>query len=417
MIRLLNGQLDRADKRISALTTTPRTIRNARPPSPPSETNIEPPETPVLEDEEFSTHSVEGSPRSLVSLESSIRRGSDESERESFEMEIDEEKTTISESVEDLNVVRVPFKLEHDPKRTRKESILDQLSPRQITAHRTPFYTERAASQVQAEPYSSPIASSAQSQAPSNQHAKVATPAVSRVHMMSRGKLPPTPDDTPVTQKVRPRRSSTLRSRIFRTKSDVSTSEQQPVKEPAKTVSKKTSFINFWKPKASAMQTKETRPSIEEDKVSPAPEKSGNAVRNHDHPPRIALPHQSDKFSRYPKVRPVSMVTTSSTTTSTPKEWRHSIGRQVSEMVQHWEDESRRTDTRSVSTSSKRSTVADISSLAVKAARDAWAAKTSTPSSITGKTGVERGDKWKRSRDGLVRKLGLSTIPPNAAAA
>jgi len=111
------------------------------------------------------------------------------------------------------------------------------------------------------------------------------------------------------------------------------------------------------------------------------------------------------------------MVTTSSTTTSTPKEWRHSIGRQVSEMVQHWEDESRRTDTRSVSTSSKRSTVADISSLAVKAARDAWAAKTSTSSSITGKTGIERGDKWKRSRDGLVRKLGLSTIPPNAAAA
>ena len=98
-------------------------------------------------------------------------------------------------------------------------------------------------------------------------------------------------------------------------------------------------------------------------------------------------------------------------------------------MVQHWEEEtSRRTDTviscaNYVSSKRLSSSVNDVaaSPLAVKAARDAWTAKVNAPvakpASVTSRERGERIDKLRRQRDELVRKLGLSTVPPNAAAA
>lgn len=167
----------------------------------------------------------------------------------------------------------------------------------------------------------------------------------------------------------------------------------------------------------------------------------------------MKMPHESDQLSRYPKIRPVSTVTTATNTTS-PKEWRQSIGRQVTEMVQHWEEESRRrSDARvsgngsgsgsgSASSSSgyliRGSRDVSASPLAVKAARDAWTAKANTTKTISASTttskiiggngprgtvlgdsakGGLKVDKLRNKRDELVRKLGLSTVPPNAAAA
>ena len=419
MIRLLNGQMERADKRISALTISSRSLRTSRPPSPPSEQLVEP-TSPLLQNGEFVDTSPESSPRSLVSFESSIRRGSDESERSTFDIDIGEERSEVKEPEEEIKTIRVPFKLEHSPKTNRRESLLDQLSPPPtITSHRVPLYSERRRSQIPSKGHSTSTTRSIQTHLPSNQHSKIVTPAVSRVHAMSKGKLPPTPDDTPVALKSRPQHSPSLRNRIFRSKSDILDQEPTPIKEsPQKTISKKSSFINFWKPKATATQTKETRPSVTIETVTPIPEKSGK-TRIRESSPQLALPHESDKLSRYPKVRPVSVATSATSSGSQTKEWRQSIGRQVSEMVQHWEDESsKRTDTGSISSKRASSTMTDISSLAVKAARDAWTAKANSSGSMTGKTSIrERNDKWRRSRDELVRKLGLSTIPPNAAAA
>lgn len=166
----------------------------------------------------------------------------------------------------------------------------------------------------------------------------------------------------------------------------------------------------------------------------------------------MKMPHESDQLSRYPKIRPVSISTTT-TNTSSPKEWRQSIGRQVTEMVQHWEEESSRrgSDIRvsgsgNGSASTNRSSghmkrvSRDVSAspLAVKAARDAWTAKANAAKANIAKTTLSKTnggngfggttlldsakgglkvDKLRNKRDELVRKLGLSTVPPNAAAA
>jgi len=63
--------------------------------------------------------------------------------------------------------------------------------------------------------------------------------------------------------------------------------------------------------------------------------------------------------------------------------------------------------------------------LAVKAARDAWTAKANAAAKAAaggsqGEYARETGqkiDKLRSKRDELVRKMGLSTVPPNAAAA
>ena len=83
----------------------------------------------------------------------------------------------------------------------------------------------------------------------------------------------------------------------------------------------------------------------------------------------------------------MSIATTTQSTNTTPNpEWRHNIGRQVAEMVQHWEDETSRRNDKMVScasyVSSKRLSSPNIkdtgvSPLAVRAVRDTWTAKSS----------------------------------------
>jgi hypothetical protein len=275
-----------------------------------------------------------------------------------------------------------------------------------------------------------------QTQASRRVDSRLVTPAVSRVTTaFPTRNLPPTPDDTPIPVKPAARRPVTLRGRIFRSKSDLHDNDPDEPKEPTpKTVVKKNSLIRFWKTKA----TTPSKPS--ESKKTPAKEVLTNYPPTPDKTPKVALhdstnitmPHESDQLSRYPKIRPVSLATTRSTaaTPGTNAEWRQSIGRQVTEMVQHWEEEtSRRSDTviscanyiSSKRLSSTNLTDGAASPLAVKAARDAWTSKVNAPAakpeSVASRERGERIDKLRRQRDELVKKLGLSTVPPNAAAA
>src|SRR5947207_13438292 len=92
MIRLLNGQLGRADKKLNALSSSPHTVRKSPSPRRERKSNVTSP--PVLE---LVSSSPGTSPQSLVSLESSIRRRrslDDDSDTASMEVSNDIENDT-----------------------------------------------------------------------------------------------------------------------------------------------------------------------------------------------------------------------------------------------------------------------------------------------------------------------------------
>jgi hypothetical protein len=408
LIRLLSDQLENAHKRINTITNSPRTI-SPDIPLPPERRSAR--KTPTLQSTEFIKASPGGSPGSLVSLESSIGSQSEDEEMESFDTDIhDDTVVAVRDTVESMKDIRVPFKLEHSPKVDRRGSIIDTMVP--VTQHRTPLYSDRQQSRISA-PSSSKVITPPDSQ-PSQRVSRLATRGV-RGRLPTNG-LPPTPDDSPVPARITSNRPPmTLRGRIFRSKTDVHETSTPPQNDPP-TVVKKNSLIRFWKTKSPNSSRTDKKPTAKEVfDYPPSPEKTPKLPLRDT--TNITLP-ESDHLSRYPRIRPVSVATTQTQTTGSA--WRHSIGRQVSEMVQHWEHETtRRSDIVSCAgyVSAKRVSV-EASPLAVKAARDAWTATTMRGNGK--RTSEERGermDKLRRQRDELVRKLGLSTVPPNAAAA
>jgi hypothetical protein len=439
LIRLLSDQLENAHKRITSITNAPRSVQTSDSPLSHSERALLHSErqssrkTPILQSSEFDDISPGGSPGSLVSLESSIGSQSEDEEPGSDGIGMPEETViNLKEPLETIKKIRIPRTLEHSPKTTRRQSMLEQISP--PLQARTPLYVDRRQSYISSHRNSRLVTPESQAQT-SQRDSRLVTPGVSRVTAaFPTRNLPPTPDDTPVPIKPAAPRPLTLRGRIFRSKADFHDNEpEEPKVPPPKPVVKKNSLIRFWKPKAAppAKPTESKKISSKEVSNYPPTAEKTPKVPLHDST-NITMPHESDQLSRYPKIRPVSVAASNSTTatTSTAADWRQSIGRQVTEMVQHWEEEtSRRTDTviscanyvsskRLSSTSAK-----DIgaSPLAVKAARDAWTAKVNAPvikpASVTSRERGERIDKLRRQRDELVRKLGLSTVPPNAAAA
>jgi hypothetical protein len=406
LIRLLSEQLENAHKRINTFTNSPRTV-SPEIPLPRERRSAR--KTPTLQSTEFIKASPGGSPGSLVSLESSIGSQSEDEEMESFDTDIhDDTVIDVRDPIESMKDIRLPFKLEHSPKVDRRGSIIDAMVP--VTQHRTPLYSDRRQSRISA-PSSSKVVTPPDSQ-PSQRVSRLVTPVV-RGKLPTKG-LPPTPDDSPVPARITSNRPPmTLRGRIFRSKLDVREPSVPPLEDPPAVV-KKNSLIRFWKPKSPNSTRADKKPTAKEVfDYPPSPEKTPKLPLRDT--TNITLP-ESDHLSRYPKIRPVSVASTQTTGSA----WRQSIGRQVSEMVQHWEHETtRRSDIVSCAgyVSAKRVSVG-ASPLAVKAARDAWTATTMRGNGK--RTSEERGeriDKLRRQRDELVRKMGLSTVPPNAAAA
>lgn len=352
LIRLLSDQLEHAQKRIASLTdfTMTQTIES------PSQEEVEKPLTPQTS-ESVGTTPVE-SPVSLVSLESSIRSHS-------------EDESQFKEYEDPITKIGNPLYLEHSPRIARRQSIRGQIFP---PLQRTSFY-ERA--QISLTRNSIPV-----------------TPAVTRVNV-EKTQLPPTPEDTPVPVKVA-NPKSTLRSRIFRSKSDLRETKSEPTAHPPlNSVVKKNSLIRFWKPKSANKKDYIKTHTVPKEVYPPSPETTAlcettkpvprqSDLSSHRESIKFTAPHESDKLSCYPKVRPASLVTTQNTSTTRNAEWRQTIGRQVAEMVQHWEDESSKQNQNIVSCasylSSKRvssSSLKDVNvnPFVVRAARDAWTAK------------------------------------------
>src|SRR5271154_723097 len=245
-------------------------------------------------------------------------------------MKVKEQPTTAVTRVDSLRTIRIPRQLEHVPKNIRRNSmlVLDEISP-----PREPYHSERPQSQIptKRKPVSPDL------QPSSRRKSQLVTRAVSRNKPdVPAVQLLPTPEDTPIPVKVpaQQRAPLTLKGRIFRSRSDL---QDQPKSEsdvpPEPIVKKKTSFIRFWK-KSPLVSKKEP--------TAKAPHHKGHQPP-HILPPRepnFTAPHESDKLSRYPKVRPSFLATTRSVATGTTNpEWRQSVGRQVAEMVQHWEEE------------------------------------------------------------------------------
>ena len=442
LIRLLSDQLENAHNRITSFTTASRL---SSPVSHVEEPSLK--KTPVLQQTEFLYEAQKlspGSPESLRSLsESTIASCSEDEELESIETEMQGETMTDPrepEIVAPIKEIRMPLSLEHSPRMTRRQSLLEEISPQ-----RTPRYHDRRQSQISAHSHISSHHNSRiylEAQPRSPRESNFITPAVSRIaDATPRNYLPPTPDGTPIPVKPPAQRPMTLRSRLFRSISNLPEPEhqnnQQEEHEPPapKQVIKKNSLIRFWKSKSSSSENQQEfkKPSTRQVfEYPPTPEKTPKPVLREN--PKIKMPHQSDQLSRYPKVRVVSDATTATTSPPPPStEWRQSIGRQVTEMVQHWEKEtSRRSNRNSASSTSttysnkRASRDVTASPLAVKAARDAWTAKANaaakaaagggSPGEYARETG-QKIDKLRSKRDELVRKMGLSTVPPNAAAA
>jgi hypothetical protein len=429
LIRLLSDQLEQAHKRIAALTDIRPSIQTTSPPQSDVESIKE---TPIFEDSEFPPSPV-GSPGSLLSFKSNFGSDSEDGEVEtrSVAMKVKEQPTTAVTRIDSVRTIRIPRQLEHVPKTIRRDSMLmlDEISSPVKPAHRTTHRTDRRQSQIPATRHSSRSVPT-ELQPSSRRNSHVITPAVSRIKPdLPAPELPPTPEDTPIPVKAlaQQRPPLTLRGRIFRSKSDLQEqykSESDFPSEPI--VKKKASFIRFWKksPPATKKESTSKKPASRDAPVhlSPLPTPS--------HEPKFTAPYESDKLSRYPKVRSSSLATTQSVATGNSNpEWRHSVGRQVAEMVQHWEEEtSKRIPENMVScanyVASKRHSTPPgaivrcggvSSSLAVKAARDAWGMKAATVSRAESlrmgtKERAERIGKLSGKRDDLVKKMGLGEV-------
>ena len=409
LIRLLSDQLEHAHKRIALLADAPRSIQTIESPSTQSykESNKK---TPILKSPEFVNTPPEGSPRSLVSFESSIRSHTEDKRAETAVRH--EPPSEVKESIESITEIQIPLHLEHAPKTIRRRSMRDQASP-PVQPKRTPFFNR-------------------QSQIPLKGTSKVIARATSRAKAdTSKPQLPPTPEDTPLPVKIPAERAQlNLRSRIFRSKSDLRESKLVKAPDPpTKSVVKKNSLIRFWRPKSAKPKEDSNKKQTAKEVFNYPPSPENTPVR--ETTTNFTATHESDKLSCYPKIRPVSVATTQTTNTggSTPNpEWRHSIGRQVAEMVQHWEEETCKRSDKIVScanyVASKRSTsLKDVgaSPLAVRAVRDTWTAKSTTSAAVSRasslRSGAERIDNLRRQREDLVRKMGLSSVSPNALAA
>jgi hypothetical protein len=413
LIRLLSDQLEHAHKRIAVLADAPRNVQTIESPSTQSckESNTK---TLALQNSEFVIPSPAPSPRSLVSLESSIGR---HSEDETTERNIAPYQLPIEmkQSVDSVTEIYIPLQLEHVPKTIRRRSMLDP------PTHpiRTPFFRK-------------------QPQIPTKRNSKPITPAPSRINIDTpKSQLPPTPEDSPIPVKLPAQRGPiTLRGRMFRSKSDLQDSKslvetQDPPPAATKSVVKKNSLIRFWRSNSSKPKDETNKKPTAKEVFNLPSSPESSPIRN-ETTKNFTAPHESDKLSRYPKIKPVSIATTTVHTRrlSTPNpEWRHSIGRQVAEMVQHWEDETNKRNDKLVTcanyVASKRTSSfkdGSPSPLAVRAVKDGWTAKCSGSTTTLSRTpslrGGERINNFRRQREDLVKKkMGLNNVSPNPVAA
>jgi len=432
LIRLLSDQLETAHKRIASLTDQQKSLPSISIPSPTTEgpDGMSLKDTPTSENSAYhdaSDDSILTSPISLVSLESGIKTHSDEEEPMDttvIKLESDDPFVEEKQTAESIHgEIHLPPKLEHCPRTVRRQSMLDQIRPLP-SAHSTFCYHDR---------HRGPLL-------PSKRNPKLVTPIVTHVNVeVSKTHLTPTPEETPLPMKQATQRAARLRSRIFRSKSalnDLSSNgltsvERRPTAPPTATkfVTKKNSLLRFWASKISSPGEDQRKSSSA---AIPGTEAVANVRLSTRYPGErsnvFAAPHESDQLSRYLKVRPTTSyptTRTTSTTATTNPEWRRSVGRQVSEMVQHWEHESNTCQQRPLScaayvsskcTSSsaanlKDSGVTAANAMAVRAARDAWTLRASSTAGSLSRSSSLRsaglgGEGLRRSRDELGRKMG-----------
>ena len=428
LIRLLSDQLEQAHKRSTALTEIAPSIQTTT--SPPQSDIESVKDSPILENSEF-VLSPRRSPGSLYSLQSNFGSDSgDDMETRSIAMKVKEQPTTAVTRVDSLHAIRVPRRLEHVPQtvRRRPRPLLSEVSPPPETTQPTAYQTERRQSQIPTKRNSPNLIS------PNLQHSRhnsqLITLAVSGIKPeVPAAKLPPEAEDMPIPVKVpaQQRLPLTLRGRIFRSKSDLqelAISDSGVPPEPI--VKKKPSFIRFWKkPPAAAKMETTPKPFIRAISKLPSPQSTSGCE------PNFTAPHESDRLARYPKVRPSYLsVTRSIAARTTNPEWRHSVGRQVAEMVQHWEEETSKRTPENIgscanyvaskrhSTPPERSSAKDVdasSLLSGMAARDSRAAKAATVTRaeslrIGERERLERIGKLSSKREELVRKMGLRDV-------
>lgn len=439
LIRLLSKQLESTHLKLKDLTTTPRSTPPKPRVSPIRTRDSGPLKTPVLQNDEFPAASPIGSPFSLVSLESSIR-SHDEDEEEVVTDETAVEENIIPIPKEELNnptpeieEIRIPSKLEHSPKKARRHSMI----PTAMESNRAPppYMHERRHSRAPSIPLSESLVPATISRPHTAFKAGLVTPAPSRGLITA---IPPTPEYTPGLPKTSVLQRNTIRGRIFgqkaeQTKQSELPSSSNPPKD--KSIAKKNSLIRFFKQKSSTNKVKMDIPhnpdpiaSSTKEVVHPKEALSRNTPAETARPRPLATaaamhsqqgttiqtnftaPHESDKLSRYPDIRRLSVP--NPPTVPQKRDWRHT---QVSEMVQHWEtrrDTAGEKERKRFSTTSL-SGVAGASQMAVRAARDAWTAKslgTQGGKGVVGKGKEERReriDKLRKQRDELVRKLGI----------
>ena len=382
-------------------------------------------DTPTSENSGYhdaSDDSLLASPISLVSLESGIKTHSDEEEEPTdttvIKLESDDPFVEEKEPAESMyEEIHLPPKLEHCPRTIRRQSLLDQIHPLP-SGHSTSRYNDR---------HRGPLL-------PSKRRSKLVTPVVTRVNVeVPKTHLTPTLEGTPLPMKQATQRAARLRSRIFRSKSalddlssnDSTSVEGQSTPPPSATqfVTKKNSLLRFWVSKISSMGEDKNKSSSA---TIPGTEAVANVRLSKRYPGEgsnlFTAPHESDQLSRYPKVRPTTSYTTTRTTTTattTNPEWRRSVGRQVSEMVQHWEHESKTSQQRPLScatyvsskcASSSAANLKDYgvtaaNAMAVRAARDAWTARASSTAGTLSRSSSLRSAG--RGGDGL-RSLGMN---------
>lgn len=373
LIRVLSDQLEHAHKRIAALADTPRSVQTIESPSQKIKN------TSILQSSEFVNRSPGGSPTSLVSLESSIGGHSDDEPMTEIET-----SPELNKQIESTKEICIPLQLEHAPKTIRRRSMLSQIPP---PSHRTQLH-ER-------------------SKIPAKRNSKPLTPSVTRVNA-EKTQLRTTPQNSPLPAKP-PLQRPSFRSRIFKSKADLREAKPEP-ETPVKSVVKKNSLISFWRSKPT---NKKENPPRRKEILPPSSETTPvREITN------FTAPHESDKLSRYPKIRPMSTTTTTQSTSTTPNpEWKRSISRQVAEMVQHWEDETARRNDKIVSCanyvsskclSSPNMKDAGTSPLSVRAAGDTWVAESSAPMTAISRTSSFRSEK--RPKDALIRKRSIAAV-------
>lgn len=416
LICLLSDQLEHAHKRIAELADVPKSLSTSDSSSIHSE-QISVKETSLMRRSKSIDRSSAGSVISLVSLESSVGRDTDNELQKNVE-EGQQSRIATKGPVESIKEIRIPPVLEHVPKMIGRRSVLEDLSGPVKTNNRSPFYNNRCLSHVSIPSTNSPNSIPDLTARTLQSTPKIVTPGTSRrTGGLTEPTLLPTPEETGMF--LKPPLQRTLRSRIFRSKSDIHQPVQnQPTDPPEKSVANKNSFIRFFRPKhpSAKESTGLSRKETLDHRISPTKPSAPPAVTN------FTEPHESDKLSRYPKMRSVSTglvhsIIPGASTHSPSPEWRHRIGRQVSEMVKHWEQESSKLNEKKVScvNATRASSIKDVSMnpLAVRATRDIWAAKavgTKVEKAVSLRS-MERGerkDQLRRQRNESVSKLGLS---------